>query len=257
MEGVFPSLEGKKVIVVGTGGIGAAIVRDFLKQGSKVFALDKDPKALEKLGNGPNLEKIVVDVTVNKEYRETLEKIGKRHRPIKGFIYTAGIGTPTPVESFPEGIPEKLFQVNVIGFIYGVKYIVPFMDRGSSIIVISSINAYRSEHQMAVYDSTKAALIQYGKTAAADLGRKGIRVNIVAPGYIKTPQTIEELENPETRKIIESTTALGRIGSPEDVSGVVVALCSDDFKFVTGAVVEISGGLALAQYPMVKKQVNV
>jgi NAD(P)-dependent dehydrogenase (short-subunit alcohol dehydrogenase family) len=257
MEGIFQSLKGKVIIVVGTGGIGGAIVRDFLKQGCKVFALDKNQKTLQRLGIKKNLKKIIVDVTEKKRYKEVLENIGKKYKPIKSFIYTAGIATPTPVDNFIDGLPEKLFDINVVGFIYGVKYIVPFMEKGSSIIVISSVNAYRSEYQMAVYDSTKAALIQYAKTAAIELGKKGIRVNVVAPGYIRTPQTIQELKNPLTRRIIERATALGRIGEPEDVSSVVVVLCSDDFKFVTGAVVEVSGGLALAQYPPIKKQLNV
>jgi len=119
------------------------------------------------------------------------------------------------------------------------------MERGSFIIGISSINAYYSEHGMSVYDSTKAALLQFARTAAADLGIKSIRVNVVAPGYVKTPQTIEELRNPETKKRIESATVLKRIGELEDVSPIVVALTSDDFRFITDTYIEISRGLAL------------
>lgn len=92
--------------------------------------------------------------------------------------------------------------------------------------------------------------------AAADLGKKGIRVNAAAPGYIRTPQIIKELANADSRKRIEENTVLGRIGEPADVSAVVVALASDDFQFVTGSCIEISGGLALAQYPPIEKQIN-
>lgn len=264
MKGRFSDLKEENAIVVGTGGIGGAIVKGFLEQGCRVFAIDKSQEVLEKLcvpresrwKSESNLEQIVADVTAQKRYKEILESIGERYKPIKVFVYTVGIGAPSFVDEFPEGFPEKLFELNVLGFIYGLKYVLPYLKKGSSATVISSINAYRPEHGMAVYDSTKAALLQYARTAAADLGKEGIRVNAVAPGYIRTPQTMEELKNPESKEMIENNTELGRIGKPEDVSSVVVALSSDDFKFVTGTCIEITGGLALAQYAPIEKQLN-
>lgn len=261
MEGRYPSLQDKNIIIVGTGGIGGAIVRDFLSQGSVVFALDKSREVLKRLlmpgdGQEAKLKKHCVDVRDFNCYRELIRKIGEERGPdaIYTFVYTAGIGESTPIGNTPHELSEKLFGLNVLGFVDGVEAVVPYMGRGSSIIVVSSINAYRSEHGMSVYDSTKAALLQYARTAAADLGSQGIRVNAVAPGYIRTPQTIEELKNLVSRKKIEDATVLGRIGEPEDVSGVVVALSSPDLGFVTGACVEISGGLGLTQYPLIEKQ---
>jgi NAD(P)-dependent dehydrogenase (short-subunit alcohol dehydrogenase family) len=168
-----------------------------------------------------------------------------------------GIGTSTIIGEIEDGLPEKLYKLNVCGFIYGLEYVLPFMENGSSATVISSINAWRSEPKMAVYDSTKAALIQYVRTASVDLGPRGIRINAVAPGYIRTPQTIKELEDPANAKKISEATSLERIGEPEDVSGVVVAISSNDFGFVTGSVIEVSGGLAAAQYAPMKKQINI
>lgn len=261
MEGRYSSLQGKNIIVVGTGGIGGAIVRDFLSQGSIVFALDKNEKVLEGLlGPGDDreskLKKHLVDVTDFDGYKRLIRTIGEgcRPKPIYAFVYTAGIGESTPVGNTSHELAEKLFQLNVLGFVDSVEAVVPYLNRGSSITVVSSINAYRSEHGMSVYDSTKAALKQFAQTIAADLGSKGIRVNAVAPGYIRTLQTVKELKNPVSKKRIEDATALGRIGEPEDVSGIVVALSSTDFEFVTGACIEISGGLALTQYPPIEKQ---
>lgn len=257
MEGIFPSLKDKIVVVVGTGGIGRKIVQDFLKQGAKVFALDISQDVLNGLEEDRALTKIQVDVTKHQKFEAVLQEIGKENFPIRSFVYTAGIGTPSPLDSFSDGLPEKLFDLNVSGFAYGLKYILPFLDEGSSVTVISSINAYQSEPQMAIYDATKAALLQYAKTASADLGRWGIRVNVVAPGYIRTSQTEKELEDPENVAKIAGATSLHRIGEPEDVSSVVVTLASNDFGFVTGAVIEVSGGLAQAQYPPINKQKNI
>ena len=257
MEGNFQSLKGKSVVVVGTGGIGGAIVRDFLEQGARVFALDKNQKVLNGLKANRKLTKVIVDVTKHKNFEAVLQKIGKENCPIKSFVYAAGVGASGQINSFQDGFPEKLFNLNVLGFIYGLKYILPFLSEGSSATAISSINAYRSEHGMAVYDSTKAALLQYVRTASVDLGQQGIRVNAVAPGYIRTPQTEKELEDPANLAKIVSATSLYRIGEPEDVSPIVVALASDDFRFVTGACIEISGGLAQAQYPPMNKQENI
>lgn len=281
MDAVYKSLRDKNIIVVGTGGIGGAIVGDFLEQGSTVYALDKSKKVLDNLCNPwdaekygeeflngvPRLKRHKVDVTSHKKYRSLIKHIGEEckpewislledeTKPIRSFVYTAGLGVSTPIgETFHETY-DRLFKLNVVGLMDGVEAVVPYMEKGSSITAISSVNAYRSEHGMAGYDATKAAIKQFLATAAADLGSRGIRANSVAPGYIRTPQTIEELKSPVSKKRIEDATVLGRIGEPEDVSSVVVALASNDFSFVTGECIEVSGGLALAQYPPIEKQI--
>lgn len=257
MEGIFPSLKNEVIVVVGTGGIGGAIVNDFLKQDAKVFALDKSQDVLDGLGEKKGLTKILVDVTKHEEFETVLQKIGEENVSIRSFVYTAGIGTSSPVSSFSDGFPEKLYNLNVLGFVYGLKYIHPFLKKGSSVTVISSINAYRSESEMAIYDSTKAALLQYVRTASVELGPQGIRVNAIAPGYVETPQTEKELENPESVAVIVNATSLRRIGKPEDISSVVVALASRDLGFATGACFEISGGLGQAMYKPIEKQENI
>lgn len=269
MDAKYKSLNGENVIVVGTGGIGGAIVKDFLEQGSTVYALDKSKKVLKGLcEDKKEIHKHKIDVTAHEEYRNLIRNIGEqckpewislledKPKPIRSFVYTPGLGVSTSIGETSHQTYEDLFKLNVLGFMDGVEAVVPYMKKGSSITVISSLNAYRSEHGMAGYDSTKAALKQFAQTAAADLGSKGIRVNSVAPGYIRTPQTVEELNNPVSKKRIEDATVLGRIGEPRDVSSVVVWLASEDAKFVTGECIEISGGLALAQYPPIEKQIT-
>jgi len=281
MEAKYPSLKGENIVIVGVGGIGGAIAKEFLEQGSRVHAIDKKPlEELEKVwkefqgpiipkkyqkpsysdrekiiyDNGSELIYYKCDVTDYEKYSKLLKEIGEKYYPIRAFIYTAGIGEATKIGEIDRKIAEYLNKVNYQGFIDSIEIISKYMKEGSSIIAIGSINARRPEPNMAVYNATKAALEQYAISAAVDLGKKGIRVNVVEPGYVRTPQTIEELKNPENRRIIEEHTVLGEVAEPEKIAPVVVALTSKDFEFVTGAVIEVSGGLALAQYPPIEKQ---
>lgn len=258
MEGKYPDLKGKKVIVVGVGGIGSAIAKGFLEQGCRVFAIDRNERTLNKLFWHEKLIliKYVADVTNHQKFISVIQEIGSRYGVIRSFVYTAGIGTATAVDEFVNKLPEKLFGINVIGFIYGLKAVIPFLEEGSSVTVIGSLNASRSEPGMAVYDSTKAALTQFIKTASVDLGPKGIRLNVVAPGMIRTPQTVKELENPTTVEKVVNATSLRRIGEPIDIAPVVVALASNDFSFLTGASLAVDGGLGGAMYSAIEKQTN-
>ena len=256
---VFEDLKGKNALVVGVGGIGGAIASELWKNGMEVTIVDKKP--LEELVNvwsefgiEIDADKICynqLDVT-KKEYLDFLEK-----GDFDVFAYAAGVGEPTPIGKNNREVYNKLFNLNVLPFANSVDILAGKEKHPSSIIVISSINGYRSEHSMAGYDSTKAALIQYVKTASLELGRKGIRINAIAPGYIRTPQTIDEIKDGKTRETITSATPLGRIGEPEDVAHVATALASDYFGFVTGACYEVSGGLGIAQYSQIEKQTNL
>ncbi len=256
---VFEDLEGKNALVVGVGGIGGAIASELWKNDMDVTVVDKKP--LEELVNvwsefgieidADKIHYNQLDVT-KEEYLNFLEK-----GDFDVFAYSAGVGEPTPVGEDNQRIYRKLFELNVLPFMSSVDILARKEHHPSSIIVVSSINGYRSEHSMEAYDMTKAALIQYVRTASLDLGEKGIRINAVAPGYVRTPQTIEEVHKEDIRNTIVSATPLGRIGEPEDVAHVAAALASDYFGFVTGAVYEVSGGLGLAQYQKIEKQNNL
>jgi 3-oxoacyl-[acyl-carrier protein] reductase len=108
------------------------------------------------------------------------------------------------------------------------------------VVLIASINAERGKFGQANYVASKAGLIGLGKTAALELGRFGVRVNCVAPGWIETPMTAAVPEPFRTRALDE--TALGRLGQPDDVARVVLFLCCDLSRHVTGQVLRVDGG---------------
>ena len=262
MDATYKSLKGKTVIVVGTGGLGGAIVNDFLEQGCKVYGIDNNQDTLDNLSKKHSeyehlFQPQFADVTEVSEYEKILKTIGDNEtNPIHSFVYTAGLGVSSEPDSFKDRFPEELFQLNVFGLMYGIRAISEYLDRGSSIIATGSLNATRPEHGMSMYDATKAAIHQYMKTTSLHFGPKGIHVNVVAPGYIRTPQTETEMEDPIAKKRIEDSTTLGYIGEPKDVSSVVIFLASDTSNYITGEVIHVDGGLADAQYTAIKKQID-
>ena len=111
---------------------------------------------------------------------------------------------------------------------------------GGAVVLVSSINGERGKAGQANYAASKAGLNALARTAARELGRFGIRVNAVAPGWVETPMTAALPEELRQRALAE--TALGRLGRPEDVAGAVLFLCSDLARHVTGQVLRVDGG---------------
>jgi 3-oxoacyl-[acyl-carrier protein] reductase len=116
--------------------------------------------------------------------------------------------------------------------------------RQGTIVVMSSIVGAAGNAGQANYAAAKAGLVGLVRSLARETGSRGVRVNAVAPGFILTDMT-ESLLTPERRSALEERTALGRLGTPEDVAGVVAFLCSPASAFVTGAVLPVDGGLSL------------
>ena len=115
--------------------------------------------------------------------------------------------------------------------------------RGGSIVNISSIVGLRGNWGQTNYSASKAGIIGFTKSLARELGSRGVRANVVAPGYVKTRLTDELPE--EARDAMLGNTPLGRLGDPEDIAGAVRFLCSDDASFITGEVLLVDGGLGM------------
>lgn len=115
--------------------------------------------------------------------------------------------------------------------------------RAGSIVNMSSVVGVHGNPGQANYAASKAGIIGMSKSLARELGSRGVRVNVVAPGYIKTALT--EVISDEMRELLLGNTALGRLGEPEDVARAVRFLCSDDAAFITGEVLLVDGGLGM------------
>jgi 3-oxoacyl-[acyl-carrier protein] reductase len=115
--------------------------------------------------------------------------------------------------------------------------------RGGAIVNISSIVGLRGNWGQTNYSASKAGIIGFTKSLARELGSRGVRANVVAPGYVKTRLTDELPE--EAREAMLGNTPLGRLGDPEDIAGAVRFLCSDEAAFITGEVLLVDGGLGM------------
>jgi acetoacetyl-CoA reductase/3-oxoacyl-[acyl-carrier protein] reductase len=141
---------------------------------------------------------------------------------------------------------SEVLSVNLDSAFYLLKEATPLLRKAGSgsVVLISSINGQRGKFGQANYAASKSGLIALGKTAALELGRFQIRVNTVAPGWIETPMT-EGIPG-EFRQRALDESALGRLGEPDDVARVVLFLCSDLSRYVTGQVVRVDGGQLMA-----------
>ena len=149
------------------------------------------------------------------------------------------IGAPSPAEF------DRLFAVNVRTPYYIVQRALPLLRDGGRIITLSSVATRMANPAQTSFAMTKGAVETMSLTLANELGARGITVNAVAPGATRTATNGAYFETPGLAELIAGTTALDRLGSPEDVADVVAFLASDSARWITGQVIDASGGLFL------------
>jgi NAD(P)-dependent dehydrogenase (short-subunit alcohol dehydrogenase family) len=173
----------------------------------------------------------------------TIEKFGK----IDHVFNCAGVNpTSIPIEDTSEEYWDKLVNTNLKGVFLVTRACVPHLQRGSSIVNVSSISGIRGSALQSVYCTTKFGLIGMSKSLAQELGPRGIRVNCVAPGYIDTPTNAGIVKGGEAVERMRLGNALERLGTAEEVADVVAFLFGEEARYVNGAVVEIDGAVKMS-----------
>ncbi len=246
-------LEGKVCIITGAAsGIGKAASLLFAKEGATVCACDLSQQALDALvkeaeGLSGKVDPYVLDVTNREQVFKVVEEIANKYGKIDVLINNAGITKDALLVKMTEQEWDAVINVNLKGVFNMTQAVAPYMMRAQkgSIINTSSVVGIYGNIGQTNYAATKAGVIGMTKTWAKELARKGaqIRVNAVAPGFIKTPMTEKVPE-----KIIEAVTtrtALARMGTAEEVAYVYLFLASDESSYVTGQVIGVDGGLQL------------
>ena len=159
----------------------------------------------------------------------------------------AGIAPFVPFEAVKEEHFDHLFNINVRGLFFTVQKALPLLSNGASVILNASVVAQSGLPNTSVYSATKAAVRSLGRTLAAELSPRGIRVNVVSPGLTQTPLvgklglTKDELETFGAKMVQQ--TPLGRLGKPEEIAATAAFLASDEASFFTGADLVADGGL--------------
>lgn len=240
-------LKDKVAVISGANsGIGKATALLFLKEGAKVCALGRNIDKLNKLkeeANSPNLYTFVCDVSKKDDVTKTANEILKIFPEIDILINNAGITKDTLLLRMTEEQWDTVLDTNLKGaFLLTQAFLPALMKKRNGVILntTSVVGIYGNAGQ-ANYVSSKAGLIGFTKTIAKEYGKRGIRCNAVAPGYITTEMT-ENLPE-EIKKKITENIPLQRLGTPEDVANTFLFLSSDLASYITGEVIEVSGGL--------------
>ncbi|MCD0472337.1 glucose 1-dehydrogenase [Flavobacterium sp. JAS] len=241
-------LENKVVVITGgNSGIGLGIAQEFKKEGAKGVIVGRNQETLDSavLQLGDNFLAINADVTnvadLERIFKETSEKFGK----IDVIVANAGAATLGTVADLGEADYDKAMNLNLKSVYFTVNKALPFMNDGSSIILIGSIAAHRSYPSFGLYGAAKAAVIFFAKAFSNDLLGRKIRANVITPGTTDTPAfekfvPAEQIE--AVKKHFASEIPIGRIGQSSDIGKTAVFLASDDSSFILGAEILVDGG---------------
>ncbi len=250
-------IKGKVAIVTGAGGgVGKAISKRLSSEGCKVIMLGRDrtklQKAASEIGNKKNTMTVIADITKEAEVLSAIDQTINSFDKIDILVNNAGIiNDPMPFHEMSEDQWDDLVKTNLFGMFRMTKAVIPVMMKngGGSIVNISSVLGIRSIPRvpLSVYAVTKAGVIMFTRSIAVEYGQYKIRCNCVAPSTIRSSIIEPYLQDEEAKKLLESTFPLRVIGEPEDISGAVAYLCSDDSKWVTGTVMMVDGGLSAKQ----------
>ena len=246
-------LKDKVAVITGSaGGIGLASACRFAAEGAAVVLADLREKALEQAGTrvlaaAPDaaVATVVVDVTRAEQVRSMVEAALKRFGRIDCLVNNAGITSDARLVKMTEEQFDRVIEVNLKGVYRCTQAVAdPMIRQGSGVILnASSVVGLYGNFGQTNYAATKAGVIGFTKTWARELGPKGIRVNAVCPGFIRTP-ILETIPEPVIRKMTDKVP-LGRLGEPQEIASVYAFLASDDASYLNGAVIEVSGGIQL------------
>ncbi len=243
----------KTAIITGSArGIGAAIALRLAKDGYNIAlndiseAMFENNDIMDKIkALGVECEKYICDVSSHAQCEAMVKSVKERFGTIDCLVNNAGITRDGLMARMPEEQYDLVIAVNQKSVFNMTKFAgnVMMRQRSGKIINLASVAGLYGNPGQINYSASKGAVIAMTKTAAKELGSRGVNVNAVAPGFIKTPMT-DKLTEEQRNKMLEQI-AMKRYGEVEEIAGVVSFLASDDASYVTGQIIEISGGLMM------------
>jgi NAD(P)-dependent dehydrogenase (short-subunit alcohol dehydrogenase family) len=250
-EAVMGSLDGKVAVVTGgSAGIGLATAKRFADEGAHVFITGRRVPELEKAADeiGGNVTAIEGDIAKLDDLDRLFDAIRSAEGGLDIVVANAAYVQEVTLAQATVEHFETTFDVNARGTFFTMKKALPLLRDGASVVLISSVSHLLGLPVHTTYAATKAAIRSYGRTWAAELAPRGIRVNVISPGPVDTPiyeaQTYSQQEADQLRSFYASQVPLGRLGEPDEIAAAALFLVSDQSTFITGVDLAVAGGLS-------------
>lgn len=241
-------LAGKTALVTGgNSGIGLAAAQRFAAEGAHVFITGRNQRTLDEAvaAIGDEATGIRSDVSNLDDLDRVVDAISSRGRGLDVVFANAGGGELAALADVTVEQFTNTFNINVGGIVFTVQKVLPLLNSGASIVLTGSTAAYGGNPGMSVYAASKAAIRSLGRTWAAELADKGLRVNTVIPGPVETPGLKGLAPTGQEQALLDaeaSRVPMGRVGRPEEIAAAVLFLASDESSFMTGTEVFVDGG---------------
>ena len=244
-------LKGKVAIITGAAqGIGKEIAATLAKEGADIAICDVNKESLDRAkteleSSGVRVVALVVDVTSSAQVEDMVNKVLDKLGKVDILVNNAGITRDSLIMRMKEADWDAVLAVNLKGVFNCLKAVTRPMlkQRYGRIINIASIIGVIGNAGQANYAASKAGIIGLTKSAAKELASRGINVNAVAPGFIKTAMT-DKLTEEQKQKMLE-LIPLAKLGEAKDVANLVLFLASDDSSYITGEVIKVDGGMVM------------
>lgn len=241
-------LAGKVALVTGASrGIGAAIAREFAKEGAKLVISGRSAELLrlaeDVKSTGGMVEAVQGDIADDAHVRTLVQTCRAKFGGLNVLVNNAGVLVAGKLGMLRLGDARRMFEVNVFATINLVQYAVRAFPRdvGGSVINLASIAGTQGIDGITAYSASKAAVVGFTRAAAKELAPQRIRVNAIAPGFIDTDMARQV--SPEWFEKRVASIGLGRIGDPADIARTALFLASDDSVYVTGQIIGVDGGM--------------
>ena len=239
------NLTNKKALITGgTKGIGSAIAKEFIELGASVIIVSRnEPKELF----NDKAHFIKTDLSKITEPERLVAKIKQKWGYLDILVNNVGMNIRKKTDEYSKEEYDKIINTNLLSAFELSRLCYPFLKKSTqgNIVNISSVAGQKHIRTGSIYGMTKAAMIQLTKNLAAEWAEDRIRVNAVAPWYIKTPLAESVLKNKEYYDEVISRTPMKKIGDPKDVAAAVASLCMPAAAYITGQCISVDGGFTI------------
>jgi NAD(P)-dependent dehydrogenase (short-subunit alcohol dehydrogenase family) len=248
-------LEGRRCLVTGAaGGQGAAVSRRFAVEGAAVAVTDLDTGRVEDLATelrdaGATAVGVAADVADEAQVASAVATAVESFGGLDVLYNNAGVlftDADRPSEDLERSTWDQVMAINATGVFLFCKHALPHLLEaapGSVILNVGSAASYRGDPHFHAYAASKGALLAYTASLAQNYGPRGLRANLICPGFVETPMVSTFLEDPDLVATVAGATALRRMGAPSEIAAYAAFLASTEASYVTDSIVTVHGGL--------------